>query len=242
MPSLSWRRLASSSPIAVTLLVAVNAIPLAGVLFLDWDLMTVVRIYWLENGVIGIYAALRILTAEGGALPAAPGAGVIARLPDLLVRAVSIAFFAIHYGLFWLGHGVFVWLAFPLLFAPEQPIPADPILVSPDLGPLALAAIALLVSHGASFLFNWLGRKEYRTATITGEMSAPYERVVILHLTIIFGAMAVAIFGAPVWALVVLVVLKTVTDLGAHLRDRERATRRAGSPMTAAAGADVAAG
>jgi hypothetical protein len=242
MPSISWRRLASSSPVAVALLVAVNAIPLAGVLFLGWDLMTVVRIYWLENGVIGVYAALRILTAEGGALPVAPGAGVVARLPDLLVRAVSIGFFTIHYGLFWLAHGLFVWLAFPLLFAPGGPVPADPVLVIPDLGPLALVGVALLASHGASFLFNWLGRKEYRTATVAGEMGAPYERVGILHLTIIFGAMAVGFFGAPVWALVVLVVLKTATDLAAHLRDRERATRRVSDAVPAAAGADAAAG
>ena len=42
---------------------------------------------------------------------------------------------------------------------------------------------------------------------------------VSLHLTIIFGAMAVAFLGAPIAALVVLLVLKTAFDLRLHLRE-----------------------
>jgi hypothetical protein len=49
-------------------------------------------------------------------------------------------------------------------------------------------------------------------------MFAPYGRVVMLHLTIIFGAFIVAILGAPIGALLVLVVVKTVFDLSLHLR------------------------
>jgi hypothetical protein len=45
---------------------------------------------------------------------------------------------------------------------------------------------------------------------------------VVLHLTIIFGAMAVAFLGAPITALVVLVVLKTAFDLRLHLREHDK--------------------
>jgi hypothetical protein len=53
-------------------------------------------------------------------------------------------------------------------------------------------------------------------------MLAPYGRLVILHLTIILGAMATGWLGSPVGALLVLVGLKTVLDLYFHLREHRR--------------------
>jgi hypothetical protein len=66
-------------------------------------------------------------------------------------------------------------------------------------------------------------------------MGAPYARVVILHLTIIFGAFAVAILGQPIGALVVMVVLKAGVDLAAHLGERARAAKRTRSAAIATA-------
>ena len=83
---------------------------------------------------------------------------------------------------------------------------------------MAIAAGALFLSHGASFFLNYLGKREYLTTSPIRQMFAPYGRVVVLHLTILIGAFAVAILGAPIGALVVLVVLKTAFDLRLHLR------------------------
>ena len=91
---------------------------------------------------------------------------------------------------------------------------------------VAIAGVALFLSHGASFLFNYIGRGEYLTASPTRQMGAPYGRVVVLHLTILFGAFAVAFLGSPVGALLILVGLKTALDLGLHRRNVTR--RRAG--------------
>jgi hypothetical protein len=90
-----------------------------------------------------------------------------------------------------------------------------------------IAALALFLSHGASFLFNYIGRGEYLTASPTRQMGAPYGRVVVLHLTILFGAFAIAILGAPQFALLLLVGLKTAFDLGLHVREH----RNAGPPL-----------
>jgi hypothetical protein len=113
--------------------------------------------------------------------------------------------------------------------------PLGPLLtpVEPPLAVLAWAGLALLVSHGASFVANWLGRGEYRTASPSQEMQAPYGRVIVLHLTIIFGAFATMLLGAPIWALVILVTLKTAVDLRAHLADRDRAATRDVADATA---------
>jgi heme exporter protein D len=57
-------------------------------------------------------------------------------------------------------------------------------------------------------------------------MKEPYRRVVVLHVTIVLGAFVVDTVGAPVAALLLLVGLKTATDLHAHLREHRRAAER----------------
>ena len=77
---LTFRRAAHASPVAVALLVLANPVPLAGVLLLGWDLPTLVAIYWAENGVVGVFAVARILTASGPVV--APGTQAMAGLPS----------------------------------------------------------------------------------------------------------------------------------------------------------------
>ena len=49
---IAWYRIGSSVGAVVALIVA-NVIPLFGVLFLGWNVWTILTIYWLENGVVG---------------------------------------------------------------------------------------------------------------------------------------------------------------------------------------------
>jgi hypothetical protein len=82
------------------------------------------------------------------------------------------------------------------------------------------AFAALCVSHGVSFVLNVL-RKPKREAEPEhpqGVMVAPYGRVVLMHLTIIFGAMIAQAFGSKTWAFALLVVLKIIVDVAAHVR------------------------
>lgn len=250
-PCLTLRRASHASPVAIALLVAVNAVPLVGVLFLGWDLITLLAIYWAENGVVGLYAIGRILTA-GRPIPLFDGRR--AALPKLqpppasasmvspgFALAALVAFFCVHYGVFWFVHGIFVWVMLPMFArlggdpTPTIIATGDPVqpfeLVSqgagPELGAVLTTVAFLLVSHGVSFLVNWLARGEHLTSTPIAETRAPYTRVVILHMTILLGAFGVALFGAGITALVVLVVLKTAVDVGAHLAERHRAADRA---------------
>lgn len=90
--------------------------------------------------------------------------------------------------------------------------------------PLAIlvALVALAVSHGVSLWFNDLGRGEYRTANPVAQVFAPYGRLVVLHVTIILGASAIAFLGAPALVVAILVGLKTMLDLGFHLAEHRR--------------------
>ena len=60
----AWYRVGSSYGAVVALIVA-NAIPLFGVLFLGWNVWTILTIYWLENGVVGFFNVLKMAQAAG---------------------------------------------------------------------------------------------------------------------------------------------------------------------------------
>lgn len=240
----AWYRLTSSVGAVVALVVA-NAIPLLGVLFLGWNVWTILVIYWLENGIVGGYNVLKMLKAEGRGV-AGGSMTMNGRPVDPSSKAALVPFFVLHYGIFWAVHGVFV-LTFPLFAglgdAGGPPFTMDP--TFPDLplepgsfpepepttdmttgfsiGTVVFAVVALVISHGVSYWANYLGNGEYRRVSAASQMFSPYGRLVVLHITIIVGGMAVLALGSPVAAVAILVALKILLDLGFHLAEHRKA-------------------
>lgn len=137
-----------------------------------------------------------------------------------------IPFFTFHYGIFCLVHGAFV---FALLGQNELggdfvPSGGSPFGEFSDLFKLALeagslwAALGLIVSHLFSFFSNYLGKGEYRRTVVPVLMIAPYGRIVVLHLAIIFGAFATMALGSPFYLLVILIFGKIILDWKFHQR------------------------
>ena len=91
-----------------------------------------------------------------------------------------------------------------------------------ELGAVLLAVVALAISHGLSFWFNYLGRGEYRRTSPAGQMFAPYGRLVVLHITIIVGGMAIALTGAPAAAARDPRRAQDVMDIGFHLAEHRK--------------------
>jgi Family of unknown function (DUF6498) len=228
---IAWYRVGSSYGAVAALLVA-NAIPLFGVLFLGWNVWTILTIYWLENGVVGIFNVLKMSRAEGS-VPV--GSGVVATVNGRPVagsgKAILIPFFIVHYGLFWLVHGIFI-LTLPMFMAFggggffdgggffEGGAPSEGGAgIASDPGAIAFVLLGLFISHGISYRLNYIGRGEYLRTSVIKQMAAPYGRLVVLHITIILGGMAIAFTGAPATAVLVLVLLKTALDLGFHLAE-----------------------
>jgi hypothetical protein len=89
------------------------------------------------------------------------------------------------------------------------------------------AFVALVISHGISFVMNFLLAGERETLTLRDLMGAPYGRIVVLHVAIILGGFAVMALGEPVALLVVLVLLKLGLDIKLHLREHGAPRRRA---------------
>jgi hypothetical protein len=185
-------------------LLAANLIPLVGVLLLGWDLGQVMVLFWAENAVIGFYNLLKI--------------AVVAKWATVFVGP----FFVGHYGGFMVAHLFFIYYMFVRGIGASGPEASAGTALANVFFPLWPALLALFLSHGLSFYTNFLKQREYVGRTTQQQMGEPYKRIVMLHLTIIFGGWGVIMFRSAVPALVLLVTLKIGMDLWAHRREHRR--------------------
>tara|TARA_B100000242_G_scaffold142794_1_gene101612 strand:- start:14869 stop:15546 length:678 start_codon:yes stop_codon:yes gene_type:complete len=180
-----------------------NLTPAVGVLFYDWSLFDIFYLYWAENILIGAFTAIRM------AMSAASWGFVM-----LIGTLFKIAFFCVHYGMFCFGHGM---ILFELFY--EGPV---------DIGKNEAYLLAYIFDHNqAGFGIAMAGilmivitegikniiadRRDARLPQTI--MFSPYGRIVILHVTIIFGGLGAQSLGAPIWALALLIALKTGYDM-----------------------------
>jgi hypothetical protein len=201
-----------TSHLSAALLVLANLVPLYGVLAWGWEVFPLLVLFWAENVIVGLLNVARMLAVD----PADP----------LLwgAKLFLVPFFCVHYGMFTAGHGIFVLSG---MFGGAYKVQGfNPLGAALDafreLG-LWLPAGILAASHLFSFLWNYLYRGEFRRAELKALMHKPYTRVILLHVTILFGGMAALALGSPVWALVLLIALKTLIDVVAHAREHRKA-------------------
>jgi hypothetical protein len=216
----AWYRVSSSVGAVVALVVA-NLIPLIGAIWFGWNVWTILIIYWLENGIVGAFNVLKMRRAEGPADGSTANWRVNGRPANAIATSSLVPFFVIHYGMFWVGHGIFVLLLPVFGMGAAQPGGGD-MTAGVDIGTIVFAALVLAISHGVSYRLNFLGSGEYRRVSAASQMFAPYGRLLILHVTIIVGAMAISITGAPTVALAILVMLKIALDVGFHLAEHRK--------------------
>ena len=215
-----------SSNIPLLALVGANTVPLWGVLFAGWDAFLLVLLYWAENVIVGFYNILRIATAK------------TEHIAEQLGKLFMIPFFVVHYGGFTAVHGLFVLFLFqkgegarafpaarewPCFFAFVQlliNVIKEAFAVAPE--SFRVAFSGLMVSHGVSFVYNYLLKGEYANATGKDLMARPYGRIVVMHIAVLAGAFLTMAVGSPVAILTVLVVLKTFVDVQLHLREHKK--------------------
>lgn len=181
-------------------LVAANLLPLVMVLLGEWTLEQVILLFWAESAVIAFYTLLKMAVVE--------------------------RWWAIFPGLFFLGHfGGF--MSIHLLFIYELFFHAS----SSGVGaleelarvfaPVQLALLGLLLSHGTSFAVNFVMHREYEGERVQRLMTAPYKRIVVMQLVLIFGGWMVMLLHDPAPALAMLIVFKIIADLRGHYAERK---------------------
>jgi hypothetical protein len=220
------RFLKSDDSTSVAALIAANLIPLGGVLFAGWDVGLIVLLYWTENIILGFYNILKMATLHAHKLS-----------PHHLAKLFFIPFFCIHYGGFCAGHGFFIIALFdigngfdsilnnsswPGPFVFLQMLLSVIIHLTETLPKeMLLSVLALFISHGISFVQNYIMKKEYTQTSLDELMKNPYKRIVILHVAIIGGAFFILALNSPLPLLIIIILLKISLDIYLHNKEHK---------------------
>lgn len=196
------------------ILVIGNLIPLAGVVVWDWDVGSIVMLYWAENLVLGALTIFKMfVTQPVGAL-------------------FMAAFFLVHYGGFCAVHGLiagslfglpiddamdnlnwpFVFVFVEMLYTVVREVFSN----APDAWMFAVVSIG--VSHTISMIVHFFIRGERHATDLNKLMFAPYKRIVVLHIAILAGGGLVMALSSPLPLLLILIALKIGLDIRLHMQ------------------------
>ncbi len=195
IPAFSW---------PVTTAIALNLIPVIGVLFWGWSAFALIFLYWLENLVVGVRTlASMVATAfVGGGL-------------NWLGALFFGGFFTLHYGLFCFVHGIFVMVLFganSVVGETIMDLAGAARTLFAEQSNLAIGFASIAGWQVVQFIL-WLRRGEARTSNVLELMGAPYPRIITLHVAIIFGGFLLMLLNQPVWGLVILTLAKMAYDV-----------------------------
>ncbi len=218
-------------------MVSANLLPVAGVLLWDWNVFEIVSLYWFENVVIGVFNVLKMLTTTGeirleGRPKEDPEIPAYLRTPTASgiathgIKLFLIPFFTFHYGMFCFVHGIFVVVL--LGGRGGGMMKGDPLSGAGTMTARVFDSggkwfiLAIIGSHLFSYLFNYIGKGEYRRTSAPALMAAPYGRIVVLHIAILFGAFVITALGSPAFLLLLLIAGKIALDVKLHRRSHEK--------------------
>jgi hypothetical protein len=216
---------AVSRPALVALVIA-NACVAFQTVRHEWGYYEVMLIYWVEVIILGCYNVLRMLVV--GVAGAAPLGAWAARWVDLgstlnrlALTAIGVGFFVVKFGTFALSIGLFV-LLLPAFLAVEGDGSGSSLhraLLAAGPGFLTAAGV-LCLSHGVSFVRNFLAGREYDRIDVVSLAFWPYVRLSLVAVTLLVGlAIAGVLPGVGRHAAFAgaMVLLKLGVDLISHL-------------------------
>ena len=210
-------------------LAAMTVIPVAGIIWFDWSGFHILLLYWYDNAMIGAFNVLRMaltkpvyrnradyIAAHPWILQHYPMTEdewakaekwPVTRYPSY--KQFCIPFFLGHYS-FFLGVHAF------LLATLVKNLPAKEWLTlfsSEWSSGMAMALAAMAVTHGWRFWTEDLqGRRYTRTSTFLA-MIYPYRQLLVLHLVLILGGLALTFFSLPSLLAILLILLKSGFDM-----------------------------
>ena len=79
-----------------------------------------------------------------------------------------------------------------------------------------------MISHGVSFYQNYIKKEEFLRVSPMEMMSSPYNRIVVMHLTVIGGGVIFSFLGLTHLSRVAIIVIKTYLDYRFHSREHRK--------------------
>jgi hypothetical protein len=201
----------------------VSGVPATGYFGAGWSIGTLLLLYWLETILMTVVVAALIVLHRRRTRKAGHWNSqytvTTTRKGRTTTRSGETTFLKSFLAVmvpFTAGHGVFV-AAFAFLVFPEEMGSAAR--VSGEALGDGMLAIALFLLVSLLFDLPGIGGRPFRW--VESQANRAQGRMIVTHLTIIFGAAAMAAFEAPLAFLAVFVALKSLVDLGGLLPDRQ---------------------
>lgn len=208
--------------LASILLVLTNLVPLIGVIWWGWDAFLLLMLYWMETAIIAFWTYVGIAT-----LPRGTGAAEQSLAGRIAARVGLLLFFMFHSGVFMGVHFMFLWTLFAGHWARKIYGPEDFVREIVLQTGLWLPLVFMFLVRGFSFGFERLRAGPFMQITVAPANSPPrssldvgsivaalYARIVVMHIVILLGAWLTLAAGADRGPIVLLVVLKTLADVG----------------------------
>lgn len=213
------------SPSALALLLA-NLVPLYGVLYLNWSVLALMVLLWLEVILVALFTVLRMLCAAPANRKLWLGKAIFVPLFGLFAAATAFGVGIMMYWVFGKLEGIFPMEESTFLTAETARVIRKHGLLP--------AFWALLASHSFSFFSNYLGRFEFRRARLPALVEKFFGRVTIMGVAlwcaswfmsgVISSPGGVTHFSPnPAWAMVAIVIVKICLDLRAHVKEHRPA-------------------
>ncbi|HQJ57471.1 MAG TPA: DUF6498-containing protein [Candidatus Pacearchaeota archaeon] len=200
------KRLSSSE----IFLIVANLAPILGIFFFDWSLFSVLIAYWVETGVVFLYAlAKRIYTVRNSK-----------RKEDRSEALASIFTAVAAYGSFIIIHFALILdLAYPGINNTLSGVFKEYI------NEIGLMIVVFFISHGQSFYINFIKNRESEKIEVKellfDDIKNVLNRFLLMQLIVLAGFYLLEFTNGSIYLYAIFIFAKIVVDLNAHRRKHE---------------------
>jgi len=196
-----------NKPAIISLLVA-NFIPILGVLFFSWETFPILLVFWTENLIVFVFTVVKIVS-----LPAK-------KPSEVLQKFAHVPYLCLSFGIFTVLHGLAIFGIYSFYYQVDFP----------DIGTmtglfvryqLVWASVAFFISHGISYVTNYLKKREYNKMTFDHLVYEPFLRLFAMQFIVLLGGFIIVGFGS-IFSLVPLVLFKIYLDIIAHQKYHDK--------------------
>lgn len=205
----------TSSVLNLTSIAAYTIVPLLGLLLYGWDWRQIMIFYWFGNistGLATIVDTWKLPPQLVNLLPQRTTTALSSAVSARVQKIVATIFFCVHYGMFTLIHGIFVYAIVSGQFTGSSPIDFLSIFFAWAAGTALFLLVKTLESTRPS-------------VGMTQLWSRAYVRIVTLQLSIIFGAFLITVFELPSSIAILLVLINFALEVSFILRNKQKASQ-----------------
>lgn len=189
-----------SSDLSLWFLLFSNIVTIFLAIIENWNLSTIMWVYWFQSATIGFFNFIRILQLKEFSTKGFKVNGRSVQ-PTRATKNSTAFFFLFHFGFFHFAYSVFL-----LTGAFSQA--SGNALNFAEVKYIFLAALIFFINHLFSYFYN--RPRDTKKQNIGWLVFYPYVRIIPMHLTIIFGFFLDS-------ALFLFLALKTLADVIMHV-------------------------